>query len=351
MVETQNQNPEEVTKRRLLEKISRECGSLVREALKDDSVIEIMLNPDGKLWVDRLGVGMIDTGHTMDPIIAESMLSTCASMIHSTFTYDKPVLEGEFPLDGSRFEAITYPVVPQVIFAIRKKAASVFTLEQYAEAGIICPASKISSRPPHIDEQSFLDGFSHPVDAIKAAIRLKNNLLVVGGTSSGKTTLANGILHAMSELCPNDRVIAIEDTVELQVKMKNTVLLRANENVSMQSLLRATMRLRPDRIVVGEVRGAETATLLKSWNSGHPGGIATIHADSAMKGLHKMVEYAMEIQNPPPHEVVCRRVAEAVNLVLFLQKINDAPGRLVSEISKVVGFENGKFILQPIKEK
>jgi type IV secretion system protein VirB11 len=193
-----------------------------------------------------------------------------------------------------------------------------------------------------------------PVDAIRAGVAGKQNILIVGGTGSGKTTLANAVLHEISLLCPHDRLVAIEDTIELQTDIENHVLLRTTETVSMQRLLRATMRLRPDRIIVGEVRGAEAYTLLKSWNSGHPGGVATIHANSAAEGLDKLAHYIYEskdAQNFSPN-MIGRMIASAVNLVLFIEKMagDQSPGRVVREICEVKGFNDGKYQLHPIKE-
>ncbi|MHC1744046.1 MAG: ATPase, T2SS/T4P/T4SS family [Syntrophobacteraceae bacterium] len=202
---------------------------------------------------------------------------------------------------------------------------------------------------------SLRTGFSHPVEAIRAGVLEKMNVLIVGGTGSGKTTLANAVLHEISLLCPHDRIVAIEDTVELQTDIANHVLLRTTETVSMQRLLRATMRLRPDRIIVGEVRGAEAYTLLKSWNSGHPGGIATIHANSAAEGLDKLGHYIYEsrdAQNFAPH-MIGRMIANSVNLIFYIEKTADgkAPGRVVRELCKVKGFVDGTYQLEPVKEK
>lgn len=333
---------------RRLEKLARECGSVMGNALRDPSVIEVMLNPDGKLWIDQLGVGMSYTGHIIETSQAESILSTCASILNTAITYDTPILEGEFPLDESRLEGLISPIVRKPTFAIRKPASRVFTLEDYVSAGIIKPLSKVVRAHHAID--AFNSGFKTPLDAIRKAISLRKNILIVGGTSSGKTTLTNAILHEISLLCPKDRVVVIQDTNELQVNIENTVLLKTSETVKMPRLLKATMRLRPDRIVVGEVRGGEVETLLKAWNSGHPGGTTTVHADTAEKGLKKLVEYSTEVENPAPHHVLCERVAEAVNLVLFIESIDVKPGRQVAEISVVKEFRDGKFYLEPIKE-
>src|SRR5205807_8851507 len=120
---------------------------------------------------------------------------------------------------------------------------------------------------------------------IEAAIRARKNILNAGATASGKTTLTNGYLDTLARLAPDDRVITIEDTIELQCAVKNWLDLHAVGKVSMLDCLRASMRLRPTRIVVGEVRGPEVHAVLKAWGTGHPGGMATVHANSAIEGL------------------------------------------------------------------
>jgi type IV secretion system protein TrbB len=343
-----------IQRKRLEEKLTRECGPLIMEALHDPRVIEVMLNPDGRLWLDIAGEGMRHVGKLNGG--ADSMLATCASMLHTSITFDDPILEGEFPLDGSRLQGLIPPIVQAPSFAIRKRASCIFTLEAYAEAGIIRPLHLI---PDDLQRYRKGDGpvskgFLHPVDSIRAAVAGKKNILIVGGTGSGKTTLANAVLHEISHLCPHDRVVAIEDTIELQTDIENHVLLRTTETVNMQRLLRATMRLRPDRIIVGEVRGAEAYTLLKSWNSGHPGGVATIHANSAVDGLDKLGHYIYEsrdAQNFSP-DMIARMIASAVNMILFIEKTagEQSPGRVVREICEVKGFSDGKYQLEPIKE-
>ena len=185
----------------------------------------------------------------------------------------------------------------------------------------------------------------HPVDVIRDAIATQKNILVVGGTGSGKTTLANAILAEFPAICPHDRVIIIEDTRELQIQVDNIVSLRTSDSVSMQRLLRATMRLKPNRIIVGEVRGGEALALLKSWNTGHPGGVATLHADSTYEGLIRLEQLIEENAGirANPHVI-----ATAVKLVVFIEAINEPPGRLVTQISEVLGHENGRYVLKSI---
>jgi type IV secretion system protein TrbB len=337
----------EIIRQRLQEKLERECGAAMMTELRDPRVMEVMLNPDGKLWRDVAGRGMEFTGHTMEPGAAESVLTTCASMLNTTVTRDNPILEGEFPLDGSRLEGIVPPIVRAPIFAIRKKATKVFTLNDYQAKGII--GASLGRRPAHPEsgEQSV---YSHPIEAIRHAVLQRQNILIVGGTGSGKTTLANAILAEIAALCGEDRLVAIEDTMELQVTMPNSVLLRTSEATNMQRLLRATMRLRPDRIVVGEVRGGEALTLLKSWNTGHPGGIATIHANSAEGGLVRLAQLIYEAPEARnlSEKTVSSTIKEAVNLVMFIERSATAAGRSVSELMRISDFVGDRFVMNPI---
>lgn len=331
---------------RLLERIRRDCGPTILDALANPKVVEIIRNPDGRIWLDVAGEGLVDSGSEMRATSAVSMLKICATLLQSPLTRETPILEGEFPLDGSRLQGLIDPVVDTPTFAIRKHAKHVFRLEDYESGGMLRPGTHVEDG----DSWDALIAAPTAVDVIKNAIRNRANILVVGGTGSGKTTLANALNLAIAELCPSDRVIAIEDTKELQLSVRNHVILRSTAEVSMQRLLRATMRLRPDRIVVGEVRGAEAFTLLKAWNSGHPGGFATLHADSAQKGLQKLSDYVFEAPEAQSSstERLGRVIASTVQLVLFIERLSVAPWRAVSEVCRIRGYSNGSFDLQPL---
>jgi P-type conjugative transfer ATPase TrbB len=308
--------------RRLNQKLRSELGPIVMAALSDSTVIEIMLNTDGKIWVDKMGSGMIEVG-TMTAPNAEALLGTIADSLHTVITRNQPILEGELPLDGSRFEGLLPPIVAQPTFTIRKKASMVFTLEQYAQEEIMTKPHKA---------------------AILSAILSHKNILIVGGTGSGKTTFANAIIDGIAEHCPNDRLIIIEDTAELQCNAANVVTLRSSDDVSMNQLLRATMRLRPDRILVGEVRGPEAMSLLKAWNTGHPGGLATVHANSAAAGLIRLEQLIAESGTTVSMQPL---IAEAVDLIVFIEKYNK--GRRIKTVATVNGLNNtGNYIINPI---
>lgn len=299
---------------RIITKIKREFGDEILNILNDPLTIELMLNPDGKLWVEKLGQEAYCYGNFSDAK-AKSIITSVATLLETVINAENPILECELPLDGSRFEALLPPIVISPTFTIRKKASKIFTLDDYINAKTITP------------KQS---------EVIIEAIKSRKNILVVGGTSTGKTTLSNAIINGIANITPDHRIIIIEDTAELQCSSKNKVILRATSKVSMLVLLKATMRLRPDRIIVGETRGKEALDLLKAWNTGHPGGLATVHANSAKGGLIRLEQLISEVS----HANMSELIAEAVNVIIFIKKTNS--GRKVEEIIEVVGFDKQK---------
>jgi type IV secretion system protein VirB11 len=281
------------------------------DAISDPDVVEIMANPDGTLWIEKLGQDMACLGQ-LTPAQTKSVILLMASSLGIEATVSTPIIEGELPIDGSRFEGVLPPVVSQASFTIRKKASRVFSLEEYVSS---------NTMPPLISDQ------------IKSAILSRQNILVVGGTGSGKTTLVNAIILAVSELCPKHRLVIMEDTQELQSKSENTVFFRTSEFVNMTRLLKMTMRYRPDRILIGEVRDQAALDLLKAWNTGHPGGVATVHANSAEEGLERLEELTLEAGMGNKNKLIGR----AVDLVIFIQR---APGgRKISQAITVHGYD------------
>jgi P-type conjugative transfer ATPase TrbB len=323
---------------RLHEKLRRELGPVVLEALADPVVIEIMLNPDGRLWIDELGAGMRDSGTRISAAQAENLIGTVAAMLGCVITAERPILEGELPIDGSRFCGILPPVVLGPTFCIRKAAVSVFTLDDYVSDGILDGSrSTASSREDVAPERGHAATLRH-------AIRSRQNVLVVGGTQSGKTTLGNSLLH---ELAISDggsqRVVTIEETRELRCTVSNQVALRTTEAIDMTRLVRTALRLRPDRIVVGEVRGAEALAMLKAWNTGHPGGIATVHANDAYGGLIRLEQLIQEANVPPQPALI----AEAVDLIVVIARTPE--GRAVTEIARVHGVSPSGYVLERVE--
>ncbi|MGS0741431.1 P-type conjugative transfer ATPase TrbB [Glaciimonas sp. GG7] len=294
---------------RRLESLRYAMGPVMLDYLLRPDVVEIFLNPDGLLWAEEFGK-MFVIGE-MSPTNAMIFLRQVASSLDQKVWKENAIIEGELLLDGSRFEGIAPPIVDQVAFNIRKKASRVYTLSEYVKHSIL---------PFSIAEM------------LRDAIAGQDNILVVGGTGSGKTTFCNAILHEMNDICPAARVLLMEDTRELQCSLRNKVPMRSYEFASMQRLLKAIMRLRPDRIVVGEVRGMEALALLKAWNTGHPGGLCTVHANSALKGLYRLDQLISEVSATPQRTLI----GEAVQISVFLARTNE--GRRVKEVVRIHGY-------------
>lgn len=317
-------NPAIVTsvKMRAREKLVRDLGRDFIDAFGDPRTVEIMLNGDGVLWQERLGERMRAIGR-MSPSQAEAIVKTVAGYYGKEITRSNPTIESDFPLDGSRFAAQLPPVVVGPTFAVRKRAVAVFTLDEYVAEGILSPAQR---------------------DAIGHAVRRHRNILVVGGTGSGKTTLVNAIIREMSDTDGDERVLIIEDTGEIQCLARNHVQYRTSPEVNMTQLLRASLRMRPDRILVGEVRGPEALDLLMAWNTGHEGGAATLHANDARAGLSRL---AMLISmHPDAPRAIEPLIGEAVHLLVYIARTAD--GRRVQEILEVEGYVDGHYRLRRI---
>ncbi len=301
------------------EKLRRECGEVFLKALEDTRTIEILLNADGKLWQEKLGerLGVIGT---MTPAQGEAIIRTVAGSLGVTVTAQYPVVEGEFPLDGSRFAGQLPPIVGAPTFAIRKKASAIFTLEQYVEGGLMTPAHRA---------------------VIAEAVAAHRNILVVGGTGSGKTTLTNAIIQEIVTQNPHERLVIIEDTGEIQCAAPNSVTYHTTSEIPMTKLLRTTLRMRPDRILVGEVRGPEALDLLMAWNTGHEGGVATIHANDAHAGLSRLSALiSMHPDSPHPSEPL---IGEAVHLLIHITKTAEG-SRKINSVVAVQGFQDGRYL-------
>jgi len=296
-------------------------GPAIAEALADPKVIEVMVNPDGKLWVDRHGDGRIDTGEHIGAIQAERIIRLVASHIGQECHADRPVISAELPENGERFEGLLPPITVAPCFSIRKPAQVIYELIDYVEAQIMTP---IQAR------------------ALSQAVADRKNIVVVGGTSSGKTTLVNALLSEVAT--SGDRVVMIEDTRELHCAAADCVGLRTKPGIaSLGDLVRSTLRLRPDRIIVGEVRGPEALDMLKAWNTGHPGGITTLHANSALAGLYRLEQLIQEAVVTVPR----RFIAEAIDVVVFLKGRNS--GRRVETIASLEGLNaDGDYVLKSL---
>jgi P-type conjugative transfer ATPase TrbB len=289
-------------------------GPEIADALADPLVIEIMVNPDGMLRLDRLGEGRLETPSHLGPHEVERIIRMVASHVRLEAHAGNPIVSAELPpredgLAGERFEGLLPPVSMAPCFSIRKPAKRIYSLDDYVSDRIMLPAQ---------------------ADALRLAVAERKNILVAGGTSSGKTTLANALLAEIAKL--DERVILIEDTRELQCAARDCVALRTKAGVvSLADLVRSTLRLRPDRIIVGEVRGCEALDMLKAWNTGHPGGIATVHANSAQSALYRLEQLVQEVVVSVPR----RLIAEAIDAVVFIS--DRGVSRRIETIAEVRG--------------
>ena len=295
-------------------------GPAIASFLQDASVVEVMLNPDGRLWIDRLKGGLEDTGERLSAADGERIVRLVAHHVGAEVHLTSPRVSAELPETGERFEGLIPPVVVAPTFAIRKPAVAVFTLDDYVAAGIM-----------RRDQ----------AEVLRLAVQQRRNVLVAGGTSSGKTTLVNALLAEVAKT--SDRVVLIEDTRELQCSAPNLVALRTKDGVaSLSDLVRSSLRLRPDRIPVGEVRGAEALELLKAWGTGHPGGIGTIHAGSAIGALRRLEQLIQEAVITVPRALI----AETINIIVVLA--GRGSERRVAELAIVRGLApNGDYVFGP----
>jgi type IV secretion system protein VirB11 len=307
-------HPEAEDRRRAM--LRTAMGPAIAMALADPTVVEVMVNPDGGLRLDRLGEGRSHTGVKLEGSEVERIIRLVASHVRVEVHAGNPVLSAELPprgegIAGERFEGILPPVALGPCFTIRKPAARIYTLDDYIADGIL---------------------LSPQADQLKQAVVNRRNLLIVGGTSSGKTTLANALLAEIAAL--DERVILLEDTRELQCAAPDCVALRTKTGVvSMADLVRSTLRFRPDRIIVGEVRGAEALDMLKAWNTGHPGGVATIHANSGRAALYRLEQLIQEAVVTVPR----RLIAEAIDIIVFIK--GRGTSRRIETISEVTGLD------------
>src|SRR5258707_2186257 len=295
-------------------------GPAITTWLEDPTIVEVMLNPDGRLWIDRLAEGLADTGKRLSAADGERIVRLVAHHVGAEGHPGSPRVSPELPETGERFEGLIPPIVAAPAFAIRKPAVAIFTLKDYASAGIMT---------------------AEQAEVLRDAVARRCNVLVAGGTSTGKTTLVNALLAEVAWTA--DRIVLIEDTRELQCDAPNLVALRTKDGVaSLSDLVRSSLRLRPDRIPIGEVRATEALDLLKAWGTVHPGGIGTIHAGSAIGALRRLEQLLQQAVVTVPRGLI----AETINLVAVLAGRGAAPR--LGELAGVEGLgPSGGYILSP----
>jgi len=294
-------------------------GPAIADWLADPRVVEVMLNPDGRLWTDRLSDGLADSGLTLSAADGERIIRLVAHHVGVEAHSERPRISAELPQTGERFEGLLPPIVTAPAFAIRKPARAVFTLADYVAAQVMSPDQ---------------------AGALRQAVVDRRNVLVVGPTSSGKTTLANALL---AETPPGDRIVLAEDLRELHCVAPDHVALRTQDGVAaLADLVRCALRLRPDRIIIGEVRGGEALDLIKAWGTGHPGGIATLHAGSGLGALRRLEQLIQEAVVTVPRPLI----AETIDLIAVLNGRGNR--RRLVELAVVKGLgPAGDYALTP----
>lgn len=315
-----NNISDNIKSQRFAKLLETTLGPVILNHLYDDKVIEIMLNPDGHLVIDYLGGEKIVTDDMIPLSQASRILKLIATHSETVVTSEQPSLAAELPIKNARFQGWLPPVVTQASFAIRKRAVKIFTLDDYVKSDIITKSIK-----------------NKLIDAIKN----RKNIIVIGGTGSGKTTFSNALLAEMSK--SDDRILILEDLPELQCKSKDHVGMVTTTMVSMRDLVKGSLRMRPDRIVVGEVRDGTALDLLKAWNTGHPGGLCTVHANSAKGGVYRLRDLMLEVVANVPNSLI----TEAIDILVFIEKTKDG-SRKIKEILELTGVKNNELVFKAL---
>lgn len=302
--------PDETTVlQRRMSALENALGPRIGAALSDPMITEILINADGAMRVDRHGSGLEDVQSSLSVSERETAIRILATEAGLSVSADNPQLSTILPGSGARVQAMLPPLTHAPVLAIRKRPAMIYRLEAYLQNGIAT---------------------SEQVRALQESVAARKNIVVAGGTGSGKTTLLNALLAEPG--FEHARVVLLEDTIELKCAGLDNVqlLTKSTEpNVTMRDLVRMTLRLRPDRIVVGEVRDGAALDVLKAWNTGHPGGLLTVHANSAREALTRLEDLCAEATHAP----VVRLVHSTIDRVVFIE--NDRGKRRVAEILDV----------------
>ncbi len=286
--------------------LTRALGPEIAAALDADDVVEALVNADGAVWLDFVGAGLTPTQHRLSAQDREAAIRLLAHEAGESVGEDRPALQTILPDSAARVQALLPPLVEAPVLAIRKRPNAIYTLAHYVRDGIAT------------EQQA---------EMLARAVHNKRNIVVAGGTGSGKTTLLNALLAEDAFI--SARVVILEDTAELQCQSPNALQLltkRTDPSVVMRDLVQMTLRLRPDRIVVGEVRDGAALEVLKAWNTGHPGGLLTLHANSAADALMRLEDLCMEARATPPK----RLIASAVDMIVFIARRDG--GRAITEI-------------------
>jgi len=306
---------------RFIDMLKTALGSTICEKIQDPRVIEIMHNPNGTLFIDYLGQGIIKEASSLSPMQAENILKLVASYRNAVINDQQPEIATELPLLNARFQGWLPPVVKNPSFVIRCHASTAITLDNYVKQETMTLA-----------QQEF----------IIQALQQRKNIIVSGGTSSGKTTLVNALLHELNH--SDQRLIILEDLPELRVLAEDVVLMRTTDTVTMRQLVKGTLRMRPDRIIIGEVRDGAALDLLKAWNTGHPGGICTLHANSCEQALQRIESLIQEVTPIVPQQLI----AEAIDVIIQIERDAVTQQRQIVAIAELGSHDQHGYHLQSL---
>lgn len=304
-------SPHPIVAERKLEALRHALGNEVLAALLEPAVVEILANPDGELVLDILGQGRRALGSRLSAEARERVVRLVADHMGEPVTREDPRLSGVLPT-GERFQGFLPPVTAQPAFSIRKRPPVIWRLADYVRQGVMT---------------------CDQAGRLRRAAAERRNILISGGAGSGKTTLANALLAEPA--FRDDRVFLIEDTPELQCSAWDVVPVltrRFPRPIGVVDLVRDALRMRPDRIIIGEMRdGSAALETLKAWNTGHPGGLSTIHANSAEEALTRLEDLLAEVTAQTPQ----RLIRQAVGVVAHVRRVPD--GRVLERVLELGG--------------
>jgi pilus assembly protein CpaF len=292
----------------------------IEHLIRDTEISEIMVNGTGRIFMERAG----ELTEIPDTRISEKHLQVAvrniARALGDDISEEKPLLDARLP-DGSRVAAVIPPCsIGGTTLTIRKFQSHRFTAEELVRIGSVAPEL---------------------VELLRQAIEIRQNILISGGTATGKTTVLNALAGFIDK---GERIILIEDTAEIQIDKPNLVRFEARREqpgvpaVAIRDLLRATLRHRPDRIILGEVRGGEAFDLLQALNTGHSGTLCTIHANSALQALSRLTSCVLQSGVELPYQAVRANIADAVHWLLHLERRQGK--RLAWELLRIDGYDH-----------
>ncbi len=292
----------------------------IEALLRDPDVSDILVNGSDHIFIEERGVLQEVPDVQLGEKALQIAVRNIARVLNDDVSFEQPLLDARLP-DGSRVAAVLAPCsVAGTVLAIRKFHGKRYTDEELVRLGTLTPA--LSER-------------------LGSAVENRQNILISGGTGTGKTTLLNALSVFIP---PEDRIVVIEDTSEIQIQAKNLVRLEARRGqpgvppVTVRDLLRTTLRLRPDRILLGEIRGAEAFDLLQMLNTGHAGTLSTLHANSAGQALARFTTCVLQSGIDLPYRALRSSIADALNLLVHLERRHDK--RLVTQLLSIRNYNS-----------